>query len=105
MNHSFLLLLVTFLPLAGMFLVLALPKSSSSMFRWIALGVTVAQLGLSLLLWHAFNPALGGINDASSFQFISKAVWLDLPSTALGNIHIDFFMGVDGLSMPMILLT
>jgi NADH-quinone oxidoreductase subunit M len=105
MNNSTLLILITFLPLLGMLGILALPKNSVSMIRMIGLAVTVIQLVISAVLWSSFNPALGGINDPNSFQFVTKTVWLDLPATVLGNIHIDFFLGVDGLSMPMILLT
>jgi len=105
MNNSTLLVLLTFLPLLGMVGVLALPKNSLSAIRWTALLVAAAQLAIAILLWSAFDPALGGINDPQSFQFVTRATWLDLPSTVLGNLHIDFFIGVDGLSMPMLLLT
>lgn len=105
MDNSTLLILLTFLPLAGMAGVLALPKTSVGTIRWISIGVVGLQLLISILLWSAFNPALGGINDPASFQFVSRAVWLDLNTSFLGNIRIDFFIGVDGLSMPMLLLT
>ena len=105
MNNSIHLILLVFLPLAGMVGVLALPKSATSAIRWTSLVVAAAQLLIAIHLWGAFDPALGGINNPAGFQFVSKATWLDLPSTVLGNIHIDFFLGVDGLSMPMILLT
>jgi NADH-quinone oxidoreductase subunit M len=105
MNNSMHLILLVFLPLAGMAGVLLLPKRQTSAMRWTSLAVAAAQVLIAVHLWGAFNPALGGINDSGSFQFVSKATWLDLPSTVLGNIHIDFFIGVDGLSMPMLLLT
>jgi NADH-quinone oxidoreductase subunit M len=105
MDNSTLLLLITLLPLIGMAVILMLPKSAIGPIRWTALGVTVVQIIISGVLWSAFNPALGGINDAGSFQFLTKATWLDLQTGFLGNVHIDFFIGVDGLSMPMIILT
>jgi NADH-quinone oxidoreductase subunit M len=105
MNNSALLVLLTFLPLAGMAAILLLPKRSIGTIRWTALGITAAQIVISLVLWAAFNNSLGGINDPGSFQFVSQATWLDLKSTFLGNLHIEFFVGVDGLSMPMVLLT
>ena len=105
MNQSTLLILITLLPLAGMLAVLALPKSALSAIRGTSLLVTAVQLVLSLVLWGAFSPALGGINDPKSFQFVTKATWLDLNTSFLGNLHIDFYMGVDGLSMPMIVVT
>jgi NADH-quinone oxidoreductase subunit M len=105
MNNSALLILLTFLPLAGMTAILLLPKTSVGTIRWTALGITFAQVVLSVILWTAFNNGLGGINDPNSFQFVTQATWLDLQSTFIGNLHIEFFMGVDGLSMPMVLLT
>jgi NADH-quinone oxidoreductase subunit M len=105
MDNSTLLIVITLLPLIGMAVILMLPKSAIGPIRWIALGVTVVQIIIASMLWSAFNPALGGINDAGSFQFLTKATWLDLQTGVLGNVHIDFFIGVDGLSMPMILLT
>ena len=57
------------------------------------------------MLWRPSIPRSGGINDPTSFQFVTKATWLDLRTGFLGNIHIEFFIGVDGLSMPMVLLT
>ncbi|MBC8145532.1 MAG: NADH-quinone oxidoreductase subunit M, partial [bacterium] len=105
MNNSVLLILLTFLPLAGMTAILLLPKRSVSTIRWTALLITFAQMALAIILWMAFDNKLGGINDPNSFQFVSQATWLDMKSTFIGNLHIEFFMGVDGLSMPMILLT
>ena len=53
-----------------------------------------------------FNYAAGGINDANSFQFIEKFRWIDIPGFAwIGKIKIDYFLGVDGLSTPLVLLT
>ena len=106
MDNSTLLILLTFLPIAGMIAVLLLPKRSPSTIRWTALGVTILQMIGAILLWSGFNQSLGGINDPKSFQFVTRVPWLHLDSTPVfGNIHIDFFMGVDGISMPMILLT
>ncbi len=102
---SLLLILLTLLPLAGMAVVLALPKTAVGAIRWFSMAVAVAQVGIAAVLWSAFDPALGGINDPGSFQFVTRAVWLDLNTSFLGNIRIDFFLGVDGLSLPMVLLS
>src|SRR5437867_2657191 len=105
MDNSTLLILLTLLPLLGMAAVLILPKSAIGTIRWTSLAITVVQLIIAAVLWGMFNSSLGGINDPKSFQFVTKVPWLDLNAGVLGNIHIDFFMGVDGLSMPMVLLT
>ncbi len=105
MDNSVLLLVLTFLPLVAMAGVLALPRESVSTMRWTALGVTVVQLVIALALWAAFDPHLGGINDVASFQFVTRANWVDIHTSMFGNISIDFFLGVDGLSLPMVMLT
>ena len=105
MNNSLLLILLTFLPLAGMTAILMLPKRSVGTMRWTAMAITIAQMAIAIVLWAAFDNKLGGINDPESFQFVTQATWLDLKSTFIGNLHIEFFLGVDGLSMPMLLLT
>ena len=52
--------------------VLALPKNSVGAIRWTSLAIVAAQLVISLLLWGAFNPSMGGINDPASFQFVTR---------------------------------
>ncbi len=105
MDNSQLLVLLTLLPLAAMVIVLIIPRQSVSAIRWTALVTAVVQVAISLLLWGSFDAHLGGVNDPTGFQFVTRAVWLDIPASAIGNVHIDFYMGVDGLSMPMVLLT
>ncbi len=105
MDNSTLLILVTFLPLAAMAAILAMPKTALGAIRWTSLLVTVVQLVISLMLWSAFDPAKGGINDAASFQFVTQVPWLHLNAGFLGNINIDFYLGLDGLSLPMVILT
>jgi NADH-quinone oxidoreductase subunit M len=84
----------TFLPLLGVFLILLLPGSGETEkrnARWIALWTTLVTLGVSLvMLWH-FDPKL------AEFQFVEKRPWL-----AAG---IGYHMGVDGISLPFVILT
>jgi NADH-quinone oxidoreductase subunit M len=84
-----LLSLVTFVPLLGALAILALPKPDSA--RWIALGTTIVTLVLSLMVWAAFDPANPG------FQLVEKHDWLG------GGIA--YHMGVDGISLPFVILT
>jgi len=105
MDNSTLLILITFLPLVGMAAILAMPKKSIGPMRWTSLLITIVQLVFSLMLWGAFDPTKGGINDQASFQFVTQVPWLHLNTGFLGSINIDFFLGLDGLSLPMIILT
>ena len=78
-----LLSLVTFVPLAGAALILAMPRADAA--RWIALGTTIVTFALSLLVWMQFDPHNPG------FQLVEKMDWL--------GGGISYHMGVDGISM------
>lgn len=106
MNNFPILTLLTFLPILGMVIVLLLPKKQELSIKVTTLLVSAIQIVLSIILLMNFNFAAGGINDASSFQFIDKFRWIDIPGFAwIGHIKIDYFLGVDGLSTPLVLLT
>ena len=59
--------------------------------RWIALWTTLITLGLSLVLVVRFDPANPG------FQFVEHRPWL--------SDKITYYVGVDGLSLPFVILT
>ena len=84
--------LITFLPLVGAIIILLIPKNREDEIRKVAAVVTFMSLVFSFLLFFSFDKSL------SSMQFVEKAKWI----TAF---NIDYFVGVDGLSMPMVLLT
>ena len=91
-NHFLLGLIL--LPLTGAALILLTSDDSPSglrNIRWTALFATVATFVLSLLAWKEFNPA------SAAFQLVDEAAWL--------SDKIRFKLGVDGFSMPFILLS
>ena len=83
---------MTFIPLAGAALVLFLPSRSYNLIRWVSLAVTVPPLLMALWLYANFDRAAVG------FQFIQKLAWIPA-------FNIQYFVGVDGLSVSMVLLT
>src|SRR5690606_35999068 len=86
--------LVTFLPLAGALLILVMRGQSAAIDRHakhIALWTTLATFAVSLLI--PLNFAYG----TSDFQFTEKLPWL--------GGAINYHMGVDGISMPFVILT
>ncbi len=97
---------ITFLPILGMVVVLLIPRGNANAMKWIALGATILQLVFAVLIWINFNPSLSGINDPSGFQFIEKTRWIDLQGVGwFGHVVVDYFLGIDGLSLPMVILT
>lgn len=98
--------LITFLPLVGMVAIAFIPRESVRTLRSVAVAVALLQLAIAILIVFNFNGSLAGINDARSFQFVERAPWIRLSGLGIfGNLAIDYFMGLDGLSVIMVLLT
>ena len=97
---------LTFLPVVGMGIVLMLPKDSKGAIRWTSLAFTFLQLILAILVFARFDRSLAGINSQAGMQFLEKASWIDVTSVAwFGRVHIEYLMGIDGLSVMMVVLT
>jgi len=85
---------VTFLPVVGALLVYLSrgdDEAARRNSRWIALWTTLITFAVSLILVMRFDPT------QPDFQFVEKASWL-----ASG---ITYHMGVDGISLPFVILT
>jgi NADH-quinone oxidoreductase subunit M len=97
---------LTFLPILGMIIVLLLPKEQKSAIRWTSLVFTLAQVVFAFILFAKFDRSLGGVNSAETMQFSELFNWINVKSTSwFGSIKIDYYLGVDGISMPMVFLT
>ncbi|MGJ5205302.1 NADH-quinone oxidoreductase subunit M [Bradyrhizobium sp. HKCCYLR20261] len=85
---------VTFLPLVGallIYLVRGDDEAAQRNARWIALWTTLITFAVSVILVLRFDPG------QTDFQFVEKKNWL-----AAG---ISYHMGVDGISLPFVILT
>jgi NADH-quinone oxidoreductase subunit M len=97
---------ITLLPIIGMVIILFIPKNQEKMIKSLTLLITGLQVILSIIILTNFNYSKGGIFDPNSFQFIEKFRWIDIAGLSwIGRIKIDYYMGIDGLSVPMVLLT
>jgi NADH-quinone oxidoreductase subunit M len=85
---------VTYLPLLGALFILFIrgeDEAAKRNARWVALWTTLVTFVISLILvWH-FDPA------SAEFQFEEKRPWL--------GGAINYHMGVDGISLPFVILT
>ncbi|GLR84960.1 NADH-quinone oxidoreductase subunit M [Bradyrhizobium iriomotense] len=84
----------TFLPVVGALLVYVVrgdDEAARRNARWIALWTTLITFAVSLILVARFDPSV------ADFQFVEKANWM-----AAG---ITYHMGVDGISLPFVILT
>ncbi len=80
-----------FLPLAGALIVLAMPGKAHKAIRVFSFAVTLLLFALSLRL-------LPGFVGDGSFEFAEKAIWI-------GAFGIGYHLGVDGISLFLVLLT
>ncbi|WKZ70752.1 MAG: NADH-quinone oxidoreductase subunit M [Melioribacteraceae bacterium] len=98
--------LITFLPVIGMIIILALPKEKTLWVKYTALAATGLQVVLAVILLGNYDYSAAGVFQEESFQFIEKFRWIEITGLSwLGTVKVDYFLGIDGLSMPMVLLT
>ncbi len=97
---------IVFIPIVGMLVVLLIPDKNRTAIRITAAAATGIQLVLAGIIFGLFDRTKGGINEAESFQFVEKFSWITVEAVPwVGRIEINYFMGIDGLSVLMILLT
>lgn len=92
MNLPCVLSLLTFLPLMGGIIILLSKKENSSFHRNMATAFGAITFVLSLLLLPQFDSA------TSSMQFVENIPWIS-------TFNVNYHMGIDGLSFPLVLLT
>ncbi len=83
---------LVWLPIAVGVLLLLVGDRNPGAGRWLALLGTLATFAVSVVLWHDFNPAL------ATMQFVEREPWI-------GAFNTWYHLGVDGISMPLIVLT
>jgi len=91
MQNGHLLAVLIWLPIAGGFVVLGLGERVV-LARWLSLAVSALTLLFSVPLYTAFKTG------TADMQFVERTSWIRA-------IHADYYTGVDGISMPLILLT
>ena len=97
---------ITLLPILGMVIILFIPKTQEKAIKGLTLLITSVQVILAIVILAGFNYSKGGVFDANSFQFIEKFRWIDIEGFSwIGRVKIDYYLGIDGLSVPLVLLT
>jgi len=91
MLNGHLLAILIWLPIAGGIVVLGC-GNRVALAKWLSLGVSAVTLLFSVPLYTAFKIG------TAEMQFVERTSWIP-------SIHSDFHIGVDGISMPLILLT
>src|SRR5215471_12068866 len=92
MLSDHLLSAVVFLPVLGALLLLLVPKSNPEAAKWLAFVVSLVVFAVSIPLWTRFDVGNAG------FQFQEHAEWVPA-------IGISYSLGLDGISLVLVLLT
>jgi len=88
------LILVTFFPLVGVLALLFIPSDRKTALRWTTLVASLATFGLSIWMLTLFDKTNPDLQLGFTLPWIQVAGW-----------NISFAMGVDGLSILLVLLT
>src|SRR6185312_6546997 len=91
-GHFPILSLLLWLPIVGGMLVLAAGRVAPQTVRWLSLFVSVLVFAVSVPLWTQFDPT------TAAMQFTEKLPWIS-------TFNVYYSLGVDGIAMPLILLT
>jgi len=92
MHVTHLLSWLTWLPVTGGLVLLILGDSRAGVARWLALLVTLITLLLCVPLWQGFD------HSTAAFQYLERTTWIP-------QLHAQYYLGVDGISLPLIVLT
>jgi len=87
---------ITFLPLLGALILMFIPKGKDNSVRIVANIVAAADMLLSFWLLPYYD------SSTYKMQFVERVAWIEVPSI---NLVINYFLGVDGISVLLFLLT
>jgi len=88
------LTLLTFFPLVGILILFFIPSDNKNVLRWTALITSLITFGISLWVLAMFNASDVNLQLRAQYNWIQVAGW-----------NIQYFLGVDGLSILLVLLT
>ncbi len=92
MNSWSLLSLLIWIPIIAAFAILALGPNRAGLAKLFGLVTAVITLVLSIPLWQNFDTT------TAAMQFVEKVAWIP-------SLNINYHLGVDGIAMPLIVLT
>jgi NADH-quinone oxidoreductase subunit M len=87
-----LLTAIVFLPILGAIMLLAFPRGGESGVRGFSIAVTLIDLALAIWMWMRFEPRVPGM------QLTERLEWVP-------SLGITYSLGVDGLSILLVVLT
>lgn len=90
--NSHFLLTLSLIPLVGTIIIFFIPNSYSKLLKFVGLNFAFINFILSLFLGVQFD------NSTAKFQFVDQLTWIPI-------FNVNYFLGIDGISLFFILLT
>ncbi len=84
---------IIFIPLIGAIVLAFIPKTKDLVIKWLALLFTIVPFVLSILLYVYYDP-----DAVNKIQFVEKYTWIK-------QLGMQYYLGVDGLSIPLVILS
>jgi NADH-quinone oxidoreductase subunit M len=88
------LTLLTFFPLLGVLVILFMNAEQKNAIRWVALGTSLITIGISLWVFSMFDATNPNLQLEAKYEWINVA-----------RFNIYYYLGVDGLSILLVLMT
>lgn len=92
MENNLLLTYLLITPLIGAVIILFMKENQREIIKWFGLAVSVVAFAVSLVAYAGFDSA------NPSFQLIHKLLWIS-------SLNVSYHVGVDGISLLLVLLT
>lgn len=92
MENNILLTWLLFVPFIGAILLLFAKKGNDAFIKYFGLAVSLVVFVISLVIYYQFD------SSSSEFQFVHRFAWIE-------NLNIFYLVGIDGMSMLLVLLT
>ncbi|MES2276837.1 MAG: NADH-quinone oxidoreductase subunit M [Bacteroidota bacterium] len=101
------LTILIFIPVLFALLIWAMPSAWRGSFKFLTLAATLIQLGLAVWIYCHFKTGagFGGVNHEGQYQFVQKLPWINLNLGGATKLQIDYFIGIDGISVAMLVMT
>ncbi|MBI4704628.1 MAG: NADH-quinone oxidoreductase subunit M [Deltaproteobacteria bacterium] len=93
--------LMVFLPLLGLVLAFVahlVRYKKDEHIKWLSVGLMGVEVLLALWVYARFDPGLLPAHGNDGYQLIERGVWV-------GSLGAEYFVGIDGISVTMLLLT
>jgi NADH-quinone oxidoreductase subunit M len=97
-SHGHLISWMVFFPLLGIIGLFLVPKGKEELVRWVAMGACLVPALLGIFVYFGFDRSAGIHSGGFGLQMVDHAVWIRA-------FNIEYFFGVDGVSVLMIILT